>query len=396
MIDRNGIVITHKPLDDITLKRILLVFENVHMISPDENLYFIPANCQTIKYPHVTISGHSYLPLYNGELYKKQEETLINHFDYAYKNGSLKIINIEARKFYEKNWLGLRIAYDFDTGNKELIELTKKYFLRDRDIKTEAGIIRGGFVEPSGMKIYPQIPPPLNDFNSEENKKYHFELQAYSIIARINRSLLVADDQNLVPCFIEDNISQIYMKKVSIASKMNEHNVKEKFQEMKSIELQKIQYALFNISQHIIPDELLGDIPIRELIIARNNALGELYKLHRKLLRDIKFLKEMQFDENFLSEIEQYIKRKIMPEVNDFTNKFIDILLKILNLEVSFLAPAIATGFGLSQSLTLLEAVMLSGVSAVIGDAANNLVERMFKRNRLKVENTYSYFYHFR
>ncbi len=120
------LIIHHKPVEELTLKRLLLIFDRVWLIDPIENLNLIPDNVAIVKYSNMTIGMKEYGILYNGENYRKIENRTIDLFDYAYNNGILKVLDLRKRNFFNKYWLPLRLSYDFDTANETILNKSKK------------------------------------------------------------------------------------------------------------------------------------------------------------------------------------------------------------------------------------------------------------------------------
>ena len=223
----NGIIISHEPVSESYLKRLLLIFDHIYFLEPIENIALIPDEVSTINYGNVTITGYEYGVLYNGENYEKQEELLLDKFDYAINKGIIKVLDLKLKKFFNKNWLPLRLAYDFDTGNPELLNSFLPLIKKNEDISRKTGTFRGGFISPSNIKVYPDIPPVVNFFDEEENKKYSLDHQLYSITARIDKCLAVCTEFDLIPIFIDNHIANGYVIKNEIAKKNSELSVNE-------------------------------------------------------------------------------------------------------------------------------------------------------------------------
>lgn len=392
----DALVIHHKPINEIILKRLILIFDHVHIIDPEENHYLIPDKVAIINYSKMKIILANYGTLYNGNVYKKIENQLIDKFDYAYHKGIIRIDDLKAGRFYNKYWLPLRLAYDFDTANKSLVDLSKHLLEKNPNVDMNNGIIRGLFIQPSGNKIYPDIPEMLDVFSEEENKKYKYNIQSFSIIGKLNRSLAVCGDYNLIPVFIDSTIAKMFIRKCEIARGNLETELISKFKETNNIELQNVQYLLYKMSENILPDKIITEIPIKELILARNNTFQELYKLRRKLLSSITFLTKNKFDSNFIKEAEIYINKEFEPQLKEYYSKFWGFIEKFLGYPSVFTFTFLGSSIGLIQSLSPLEVAFLSGISATVGTAVTKLSDYIIRKDKNKFKNTYSYFLHFR
>jgi hypothetical protein len=398
MADQNidALVIHHKPINEIILKRLILIFDHIHIINPEENHYLIPDKVAKIYSSNMKITLSNYGILYNGNAYEKMENQLIDKFDYAYHKGIIRIDDLKAGRFYNKYWLPLRLAYDFDTANKSLIDLSKNLLEKNPNVKMNNGIIRGFFPQPSGNKIYPDIPKMLDVFSEEENKKYKYNIQSFSIIGKLNRALAVCGEYNLIPVFIDSIIAKMFIKKYEIAKGNLEIELNNKFKGTNNIELQNVQHVLYKMSEIILPDKIIIEIPIKELILARNNTFQELYKLRRKLLSSITFLAKNKFDLNFIKEVEMFINKEFEPQLKEYYSKFWGFIEKFLGYPTVFTFASLGSTIGLIQSLSLFEVVFLSGISATVGTAVTKLSDYIIKRDKSKFRNTYSYFLNFR
>lgn len=398
MADKNidALVIHHKPINEIILKRLILIFDHVHIIDPEENHFLVPDKVAEINYNKMKFILSNYGTLYNGNIYKKIENQLIDKFDYAYHKGIIRIDDLKAGRFYNKYWLPLRLAYDFDTANKSLVDLSKHLLEKNPNVDMNDGIIRGLFIQPSGNKIYPDIPEMLDAFSEEENKKYKYNIQSFSIIGKLNRSLAVCGEYNLIPVFIDSTIAKMFIRKCEIARGNLETELISKFKETNNIELQNVQYLLYKMSENILPDKIITEIPIKELILARNNTFQELYKLRRKLLSSITFLTKNKFNSNFIKEAEIYINKEFEPQLKEYYSKFWGFIEKYLGYPSVFTFTFLGSSIGLIQSLSPLEVAFLSGISATVGTAITQLSDYIIKKDKKKFKNTYSYFLYFR
>lgn len=150
------------------------------------------------------------------------------------------------------------------------------------------------------------------------------------------------------------------------------------------------------MSEAILPDEAIKKIPIKELIIARNNTFHELYKLRRDVIKSVKFLSKNSFDKNFVKESEKFIANKLEPQIKDYYSSFWNIMAKFSGYLNVFGFGIGGYTIGLMQSLSPLEIGILTGISATVGPVVSDLASFMVKKDKVKFKNTYAYFLDFR
>jgi hypothetical protein len=313
-------------------------------------------------------------------------------FDYAYNKGILKVVDLRKRGFFKKYWLPLRLSYDFDTANETILNKSKELLDFDENVTISNGIIRGMFISPSGVKIYPDIPKAPKLFSKEEDEKFKLDIQLYSIIGKINRSLVVCDEYSLIPTFLNDTIVDIFNTKQEITKNNAEQKVINEFREKNSIALQNVQYLIHKMSELAIPDEILKEIPVKELIIARDNTFHELMKLRRSLIQKIKFLTKHQFGPSFQKEVELFITKEFEPQLKQYYSKFIPTFQKILKYSGTFTFSSLGTAVGLSQCLSPLQIAFFSGISATVGQVVSDLPGYISEKKSKEFKNTYGYF----
>jgi len=248
------LLIHHNAIDEVSLKRCILIFDHVYTIDPKENHHLIPDKVVSLKFPNMTIVPAEYGVLCDGEAIERNEQNLINDFDYAYNKGILKVLDLRARKFYSKYWLPLRLAFDFDTADLSLLDVIKPLLRKELNIQFSNGLVRGGFISPSGITIYPDIPKVPDIYTEDEEKQYKFKMQSFSIIGKLNRSLATCGEYGLIPTFINESLADAFLRKCELAKNNSETDLKEKFTKSHNNELQNLQYMLFRISERILPD----------------------------------------------------------------------------------------------------------------------------------------------
>lgn len=392
----NGIVVNHKPISESDLKRLLLIFDKIFFIHPEENNHLIPEKVAVTEVANLTLTDNKYGLLYNGENNRIIEDRLLDKFDYAIHKGIVKVIDLRTRKFFQKNWLPLKLSYDFDTGNAELlnnfIPLTEKKL----DFSIENGIIRGALPIINNIRIYPDIPPQIYFFSKEENKTYAFDHQISSIAGKFNRSLAVSHEFDLIPIFLNKNLANAFVSKAEIARNNSDQKLNSDFSKQNNLELSKIQFLLQNISEVLLPDEIIENISVKELIYARNASYAECIKLRRKLIKSLKFIERNEFDYNFIKEVDKYIKSEVEPLMNEYQNKFIESLSTVLNYSLPIASTITGSIMGIQQALSPTAIAYLSAISATVGTATSNLSNYIIKRPKKNFNNSFAYFLNFR
>ncbi len=387
-----GLVINHKPISESSLKRLLLIFDEIYFINPDQNRFLIPAYVSKITLPNMVFEQAEYGMLYNGVKYQEEEELLIDKFDYALNKGIVQVLNLKNRKFYEENWLPLRLSYDYDTGNAELLnnflQLTKK----DKNFTCENGIMRGVFLSPSNIKIYPDIPPAISFYNERENELYNLDHQLWSITGKLNRSLAVCSEFSLIPIFLNENLAQAFSHKIEIAKSNKDIRLKSEFLKQHRTQLENVQYLLHRVSEIILPDGIVDKISVRELIYARNNTYHECIKLRRKLIKTISFLSETEFNDEFMDEVNKYIKMEVEPLIDEYQKKFIETIYQLLRISIPFGSSVLGSMIGIQQNLSPMAIAYLGGISGTVGTVSSELSQYILKNRTKAFNNTYSYF----
>lgn len=389
----NGIVISHQPIKESTLKRLLLIFDHIFFIEPEENRFLIPDKVSKTKVKNAVFEHGKYAVLYNGKNYQEEENTLLDKFDYAINKGIIRILDLRVRKFYENNWLLLRQAHGYDTANAEFMNYFTPLLKKTTDISQEDGLIRGSGMTYRGVQVLPNIPAQVRFFSEEENKLYHLDHQLSSIVARFDKGLATSYQFDLIPIFINEYIAKAFSHKIEIVKNSNEKFITELFEKSNNFTIDKIQYFLHRISETILPDEIINEIPVKELIIARNNSYQECIKLRRKLIKSIHFLGNEKYDNQFINEVEKYIKSEIEPLVNNYQTKLRENLSKFLKASISFsLGYAGSSIMGINQSLTARDIAYIAGYSSVLSQFIPDLPTNIFNKSYKKFNNTFSYF----
>jgi len=403
----DGLIIHHKPINQNALKRLLLIFDHIYFLDPIENLYMIPTGVAEIDYTFMITELNSYGFFHKGQRNRIKEERLLNQFDYPISLGIIKILKLQEDNFYQSIWVPLRIAYEFDTANinllqtlEPLIERNKLQGDRPDPREIRAGIPNGpqppelikNFFNLDKIPVFPTIPETSELFTPEDQNRFHSDIQIFSIIGKLDRALVVCDKYNLVPIFLNEQIAKAFVIKFEIAKANKESNLKEAFNKINSIQLPNVQHFLLRMSEILISNEVLQKIPVKELITARNNTFEEFYKLRRRIIESYHFLSQNSFDENFIRVVEEYIQKDLQPAFDDYKSKFWSRLAAGLKVSLSITFGALGTTIGVTQSLSPLAIAFLSGTTATIGNYVSELANYIVKKEKDAFRNSFSYF----
>lgn len=391
-----ALLVTHRPLQEVMIRRLVLLFDRVHVLEPRENKFLIPRGVAKITDGQVTIEPFEFGLLFEGAECELKDRQLLDRIGTACARGLVSELDLLHSGFFHTYWLPLRIAYDFDTGNQELLETALGFVERRASAKPPAGILRGLFVEPSHRRIYPNIPrvPPV--FGTDEAEKFRYELQAFSMVGKLDRALAACGHFDLIPVFGDAGLAKLAAIKTKMVRAKQEPDMREKFIKTKGFDIDKIQHLLLRISELMLPDEVLMRIPMTELVTARNNTFHELQRLRRDLLSSLRFLSAHPFDEDFSSEVEHYVQSKLRPQLDAYFSRTQELLARFLKIGVTFAAASIPMFATIIQSISPLELALLTGISATVGSEVSDLTTQLVARSRRDFRNTFSYFLGFR
>lgn len=388
----NCLVVGSSFISDLQIKRLLLIFDRIYFLDPSENDYFIPPNVAIVKYPDMELHLMGYLPLYDGFRIKEHEEKALNQLEDAKASDFFRVISPKSTGFYKKYWLPLRLAYDFDTGDQELLDTLRPLVRFDGNATVSSGIIRGAIIQRVGANFYPHIPPVPKCFDEEIDKRYKCEIQLLSAVARVNRALAISGVHNLVPVFLEKELQDFFLLKGQKIVQRADSALKASFCRVKGTPEMKLQRVLSEISSTFITDSELSVITLPELVLARKNTFHDLVKLKRKLNNEINKLLQQEYTEEFEKEVTEYIEREIIPQANLYSNSLVQKIRDFLHLSGSFAPAALATYIGGHYQCSPIELSLLAGVSAVVGNYSTNLVDYLVAPRRDKTYNSFSYF----
>lgn len=437
-----GSIVHHKPLTDLQLKRLLLIFDELHFTPPEDNLCFlekgaicyyykieknrqilysldgykllkqyghlkepeVPKGSLTLAsmiraprnsefYPFDPIVLSEVLPYYKGEEFQKEEDKLFDKFERAINKGHVKFIDYRNTDFYLKNAISLKIAYDFDVCDSSLVSIVKKLFVNEESEPPDMFIPSPSFLELSTLKYFPQI-----QYNShfgketETAKKYEYERQFFSIVAKINKKLALTEKFDLIPVIIDDSIHNLYLHKIDKSKNNNDGDFNESWEKMYAYRLMNLNNLLIKASNVFIKDEQLKEISIPEILSYKERCMSELYNLRKGLLPDINNLIQSNISGNDLTEINKLIGRKIIPELDKYQRAQNQVLGQVLGNSVKFTTTAAPVYLGFVQGLSPMLICLLSGAGPILTEEILKLSSKLHDKKKRKYENTFSYF----
>lgn len=392
---KDALLICHRPVKSVVLKRLVLVFDHVYLLAPKENRFLIPDGVQRYRTGQLSVEASAYGLLYRGEEHESDELRLLDELDYARHKGIIRVLELGPRRFYERYWLPLRLAYDFDTGNAKLAEAAAG-MLECPGQRPRNGIVRGLFVDSVQRPIYPRIPPELPVFRTPEAGEHAYDVQTYSAIGKLDRALAVCGEYNLMPAVVGKNLLEMFTIKAGLA-RANENSASSATSGKNArLELGKVEHLMFRISETIVSDEVLESLSVKELVLARNNTFHELVKLRRKLISSLSFLETADFGGHFQEEVQRFLDQELEPELKLYDSKFLSVFAKLAGVPLGVSSAIGAAAYGLTHSLSPLALAFLSGVSTVVGGVVNNLADYLAESGKRKFRNTFSYFLNLR
>lgn len=436
-----GSIIHHKPLNDVQLKRLLLIFDELHFTLPEDNIYFLDKGSISYRYQieqdrkilysmdgHKLLKAYSHLkepelkdgqlaiasvirgarnsnihpfdpivltdvlPYFKGKEFQKQEEKLFDKFEKAVNKDFIKFIDYKNTDFNITSAISLKIAYDYDVNDKKLIDLAKPLFVNE-DTKTPNMFIPSPpLLELAGFPYFPQIKYTSNFDESEEIKKFDYQRQFFSIVAKINKKLALTEKFDLLPVIVDDSIHNIYQYKIQKSKQNGEENFNNSWEALYSYKLMNLNNLLFKASNIFIKNEQLKEISIPEILAYKERCISDLYKLRRGLFAEINNIIGTDINSNDLTEINKLIGGKIIPELNKYQDSQKNIISKILGSTLNF-SVAVGTNYlGFVQGLSPMLISVLSGASPILTEKMLQLSGKLQDKRKRKYENTFSYF----
>jgi hypothetical protein len=436
-----GSIVHHKPLNDVQLKRLLLIFDELHFTSPEDNNFFLEKGAICYKYKiekdrkmlysldgHQVLKKYSYLkepkltkdqlaiasiirmpqnskehgsdpivltdvlPYFNGEKFEKKEDRLFDKFEKAINKDHIKIIDYKSTDFYMKNAIPLKIAYDFDVNDSHSIDIVKPLFVNEISKTPDMFIPSPSLPELTTFKFFPQVKYNSTFRNDKENLKYEYERQFFSIVAKVNKKLALTEKFNLIPIIIDDNIHNYYQYKIAKSKKNSDVGFNNEWNNLNDYKLMNLNNLLFKSSNIFINDNQLREISISEILNYKERCLRELYNMRNGLFKEINNIVNTNFSKNDLTEINKLIGKKIIPEFYKYQESQNKILNKSIKNSIRFAVGASSAYFGFVPGLSPALISFLSGVSPVLTESILQLSDKLKDKKNSKYENTFSYF----
>ncbi|MCF6169015.1 hypothetical protein [Lutibacter sp.] len=436
-----GSIVHHKPLNDLQLKRLLLIFDELHFTPPEDNNYFLEKGAICYRYQIekdrkilYSLDGHKLLKKYNhvkepevpegslaiasvlripknsklypfdpiiltdvlpyfkGKEFQKKEERLFEKFEKAINKDHIKIIDYKSTDFYIKNAIPLKIAYDFDVSDSDSIDILKPLFVNEISKTPDMFIPSPSFPELTTFKHFPQIKYNSTFRNDTDNLQYEYERQFFSIVAKVNKKLALTEKFNLIPIIIDDSIHNYYQHKIVKSKKNSDIDFNNEWNNSNDYKLMNLNNLLFKSSNIFITDNQLRQISISEILNYKERCINELYKLRKGLFPEINNIVKTNFDFNDISEINKLIGKKIIPEFHKYQELQNEILAKSVKNIIKYSVGIGSAYFGFVQGLSPLLISVLSGASPLLADNILQLSDKFREKRKRKYENTFSYF----
>jgi hypothetical protein len=436
-----GSVIHHKPLNDLQLKRLLLIFDELHFTPPEDNIHFLEKGSICYRYQiekdrkilysldgHELLKRYSHLkepevpegslaiasvirlsksdkhypfdpivlsdvlPYYKGKEFESNENRLFDKFEKAINKDYIKFINYKNTDFNLKNAISLKIAYDFDVTDNKLVELVKPLFLNEVTETPNMFIPSPSFPELAGFQYFPQLKYNSHFKDADSIRKYDYERQFFSIVGKVNKKLALTEKFDLIPVIINDSIHNFYQYKIQKSKNNNDENFNEAWDQTYNYKLMNLNNLLFKSSSIFVKNKQLSEISIPEILAYKERCISDLYKLRKGLFPEINNIIGTDIKSNDLTEINKLIGRKIIPELNKYQKLQNDILSKTLGTALNFTVSAGSNYLGFVQGLSPMLISALSGASPILTEKMLQLSGKLQDKKKRKYENTFSYF----
>lgn len=439
----SGFVVNHEPLTALQLKRLLLIFDQVSLTPPKDQLYFLEEgaicyyydkidnhihlkslngfdmmerfkNTQKPSLPEKTLAAATVLnyggsidgiqkpyqaillsdvlALYKGEEYKKKEEKLLDRFEKAIEKKNLKIIEYRKTDFYQQNAISLKIAYDYDASDSNSAKYLYKLLLEEGKTEIDRFVPSPPFIELSGINIFPK--PNYKSLFSTLKKEINndFERQYLSIIGKVNNKLAISSECNLMPIFINPHIYNFYQYKVNKAKNNTDLSLQREWLENYNYSLMNLNNLIIQSSYLYTSDRVLNDITIPQILSYKERSIDELYKLRIRLANEINGIATANFKDLDLKDLQNLIKTKLAPDLVTYQKSQNEILSKTLNKSIKYSIGIGAAYLGFVQGLSPLLIAVLGGVSPNLVDDTLALSNKLREKKKRNYENTFSYY----
>ncbi|GGK38675.1 MULTISPECIES: hypothetical protein [Flavobacteriaceae] len=436
-----GTLVHHKPLNNLQLKRLLLIFDELHFTPPEDNIHFLEKGAICYRYQiekdrkilysldgHDLLKKYSHLkepevpkdslaiasvlriaqnsklypfdpiiltdvlPYFKGQEFQKKEERLFEKFEKAINKDHIKIIDYKSTDFYLKNAIPLKIAYDYDVNDSNSIDIVKPLFVDKITKSPNMFFPSPSFPERTDFKYFPRVEYNSKFRNNKDNLKYDYERQFFSVIAKVNKKLALAEKFNLIPIIIDDSIHNYYQHKIGKSKKNSDVDFNNEWNISNDYKLMNLNNLLFKSSNIFISDNQLSQISISEILNYKERCINELHKLRKGIFPEINNIVNTNFDFNDLKEINRLIGKKIIPEFHKYQELQNSILAKTVKTTIKYSVGVGSAYFGFAQGLSPLLISLLSGASPLLADDILKLSDKFKDKRKSKYENTFSYF----
>lgn len=440
-----GSIIHHEPINELQLKRLLLIFDELNFTPPTDNKFFLEKGSICYRYkiekdiktlysldghklleankhvkepdipdsslamasvlhlgqkpgesPFQAIILNNVLPYFKGQEFLNSEIKLFEKFEKAIDKEYIKILDYRNTDFNLKNAISLKIAYDFDVSDPKSVGLLKSLFVNEESKRTDMFIPSPPFPELADFKYFPNTKYNSHFGNDETMQKFDYETQFFSIVGKVNKKLALAENYDLMPIIIDDNIHNYYQYKISKSKNNNDKNFKEEWNRSYSYELMNLNNLLFKSSNIFINNEQLNSISIPEILSYKDRCINDLYKLRKGLFTDINNIVNTNFNSSDISEVNKLIGKKIIPEYNKYQELQNGILSNTIKNVVRYGVAFGSAYFGFVQGLSPALISLLSGSSPLLAENMLQLSDKLNDKKKRKFENTFSYFLNLR
>jgi len=389
-IELNALPIRFDAINEMLLKRLLLIFDKVCLLEPSEHKfllgpYSIVHNGTKLSHPNASDS------LFNGEKYEKTETDILNKFEYAVRRNFITCKSLKHSGFYDRYAIPLKFTQHKDFNNPDILKFLSP-FCEKAQTPNKVGAPIADFIaipDKNRRVDFRNLNSIIPDTDCNIN---HY----FSNVGRINRLLIASEHFNLIPVFTQNSTFDFFKLKIDLARTNNEPDVNSAYERCYKSKLSAIQDLLFKISQSIIPDDILENMPIKELLIARENTFHELFKTRQKMLKLFNQITELQYTDTFVKEVDAFINREVIPHVNEYNKKFSENFTKAVKTISQFSLAAVTGYIGTVQSLSPIDIALLTGSTTVLGDYIYRVVDYLAFNKKNKSKNTFSYFINIR
>lgn len=332
------------------------------------------------------------LPYFKSVEFENEEKRLFEKFERAINKEHIKILDYKNTDFNLKNAISLKIAYDFDVSDPKSVELLRALFVDEESKKPDMFIPSPSFPELTNFQYFPRASYISHFENEKEKDKIDYETQFFSIVGKINKKLALAENFNLMPIIIDDNIHNYYQYKINKSKNNNDKDFIEEWDKTYVYELMNLNNLLFKTSNIFIENEQLKTISIPEILSYKDKCLNDLYKLRKGLFNDINDIIGTNFNSGDISAVNKLIGKKIIPEYNKYQELQNGILSDTIKNIVRYSVAFGSAYFGFVQGLSPALISLLSGSSPLLADNILQLSDKLIEKKKRKYENTFSYF----